>query len=285
MRIFKYSLLAMSLMAVTGCLENTSSPSNNQASQQVAQGGVQATAEDFETLKNRVIPDFVASAKSTATKKGTTLEVLAAEYLQREREIEQEDGTKVKEKFWNPEGYWHDVNYKQIEKPGWSPREHLDRLVILAATYNENPEPELGTAISNALIYWLEADPQSWNWWWHDIGIPKRIGYSAVMAKEALSEALSKRVAEYLPSVPNYSPNNPNSPIPKAANRTDIALAVLNHGILADDAEMVGKAIADIEDTIGISTEAGVQHDYSFHQHGPQLYTSGYGPVMVYIRG
>lgn len=279
MRTFKYSLLAMSLMAVTGCLDDTSAPSNNQKPQEVVQDSVQATAEDFETLKNRVIPDFVASAKSTATKKGTTLEALAAEYLQLEREVEQEDGTKVKEKYWNPEGYWHDVNYQQVEKPGWSPKDHLERLVILAATYNENPDPELGTAISNALIYWLEADPQSWNWWWHDIGIPKRIGYSAVMAKEALSEALSKRVAEYLPSVPNYSPNNPNSPIPKAANRTDIALAVLNHGILADDAEMVGKAIADIEDTIGVSTEAGVQHDYSFHQHGPQLYTSGYGPV------
>ncbi|MEI8597517.1 hypothetical protein P4S64_07415 [Vibrio sp. M60_M31a] len=83
----------------------------------------------------------------------------------------------------------------------------------------------------------------------------------------------------YLPSIPNCSPNNPNSPIPKAANRADIALAVLDHGILADDAEMVGKAIADIEATIGVSTGAGVQPDYSFHQHGPQLYTSGYGPV------
>ncbi|MEI8597518.1 hypothetical protein P4S64_07420 [Vibrio sp. M60_M31a] len=76
---------------------------------------------------------------------------MAAEYLQLEREVEQEDGTKVKEKYWNPEGYWHDVNYKQVEKPGWSPKDHLERLVILAATYNENPDPELGTAISNAL--------------------------------------------------------------------------------------------------------------------------------------
>ncbi|WP_372377164.1 hypothetical protein ACBZ91_08250 [Vibrio natriegens] len=116
MRTFKYSLLAMSLMAVTGCLDDTSAPSNNQKPQEVVQDGVQATAEDFETLKNRVIPDFVASAKSTATKKGTTLEALAAEYLQLEREVEQEDGTKVKEKYWNPEGYWHDVNYKQVEK-------------------------------------------------------------------------------------------------------------------------------------------------------------------------
>ena len=66
MRTFKYSLLAMSLMAVTGCLDNTSSPSNNQKPQEAVQESVRATTEDFETLKSRVIPDFVASAKSTS---------------------------------------------------------------------------------------------------------------------------------------------------------------------------------------------------------------------------
>ncbi|PWI35062.1 hypothetical protein DI392_01940 [Vibrio albus] len=261
MKRFKYSILAVSLAAVTGCTSTMqiSAPSAVSSGQAVKQ----ATKADFETLKARVVPDFVASSKAQAKKKNMTLKVLAADYL----------------KTLSPEGAWPDINYQQVEKPGWSPRGHLDRLVILAAAYNESPDVALGNAISNALIYWLDADPQSWNWWWHDIGIPKRIGYSAVMAKEALNEELLKKVADYLPSIPNYSPTNPNSPIPKAANRTDIALAVLNRGLLTDDSDMVGKAIADIEATVGVSTGAGIQHDYSFHQHGPQLYTSGYGPV------
>jgi hypothetical protein len=246
---------------MTGCVGTTqvATPS----SQPETQALKQASQTDFATLKNRVIPDFVASAKALANKKGMTLESLAAKYLE----------------TLTAEGAWPDVNYQQVEKPGWSPKDHLNRLIILAAAYNEAPGEELGTAISNALIYWLDADPQSWNWWWHDIGIPKRIGYSAVMAKSALSESLRDRVANYLPDRPNYSPTNPNSPIPKAANRTDIALAVLNRGLLTNDTDMVGKAIADIEATINVSTGEGIQHDYAFHQHGPQLYTSGYGPV------
>lgn len=261
MKRFKYSILAASLAAMTGCVGTTqvATPS----SQPETQALKQASQADFATLKNRVIPDFVASAKALANKKGMTLESLAAKYLE----------------TLTAEGAWPDVNYQQVEKPGWSPKDHLNRLIILAAAYNEAPGEELGTAISNALIYWLDADPQSWNWWWHDIGIPKRIGYSAVMAKSALSESLRDRVANYLPDRPNYSPTNPNSSIPKAANRTDIALAVLNRGLLTNDTDMVGKAIADIEATINVSTGEGIQHDYAFHQHGPQLYTSGYGPV------
>ena len=272
MKNFKYSLLAISLMAVMGCKENTSSSEaqkNSNEATQVTQNNAterkerKANAQDFATLKQRVIPDFVASSEASAKKQGKTLAELSDEYL-----------ASISE-----QGSWADVNYQQIEKPGWQPSLHLDRLVILAAQYNKNPTPELGKAVSNALTFWLDADPKSWNWWWHDIGIPKRIGYSAVMAKDALDSALLERIARYLPDTPNYSPNNPNSPIPKAANRTDIALAVLNRGLLTGDAEMVGKAISDIEDTITVSTAEGIQHDYSFHQHGPQLYTSGYGPV------
>lgn len=261
MKRFKYSILAASLAAMTGCVSSTQV--TTLSSQPQKQTLKQASQADFVTLKNRVVPDFVASAKKMAEKKNQTLQTLAASYLE----------------TLTVEGAWPDVNYQQVEKPGWSPKDHLNRLIILAAAYNEAPGEELGTAISNALIYWLDADPQSWNWWWHDIGIPKRIGYSAVMAKSALSEPLRDRIANYLPGRPNYSPTNPNSPLPKAANRTDIALAVLNRGLLTNDTDMVGKAIADIEATINVSTGAGIQHDYSFHQHGPQLYTSGYGPV------
>ncbi|WP_052132376.1 polysaccharide lyase family 8 super-sandwich domain-containing protein [Vibrio variabilis] len=259
----KYSLITLSLFAVTGCMGNSSTNGNNETQPSLAQQETLVTAEHFNTLMQRVIPDFVAREKSNATKKGATLELLAQNYLA----------------TLSAEGSWPDVNYEQVEKPGWSPKDHLDRLVMLAAAYNEKPSEELGLAISNAITYWLDADPQSWNWWWHDIGIPNRIGRSAVMAKDALSEPLRQRIAEYLPGVPNYSPNNPNSPIPKAANRTDIALAVMNRGLLTNDSDMVGKAISDIEDTVNIGTGAGVQHDLSFHQHGPQLYTSGYGPV------
>ncbi|WP_165311590.1 polysaccharide lyase family 8 super-sandwich domain-containing protein [Vibrio ziniensis] len=257
MQTFKYSLMAISLMTIIGCKDTTS------PDVQLKVDNSQASAEDFDVLKHRVIPDFVASSEAAAAKQGSSLAVLANDYAASLTEL----------------GAWADINYRQIDPPGWQPSLHLDRLVIIAAQYNKTPTPELGKAVSEALSYWLEANPKSWNWWWHDIGIPKRIGYSAVMAKDALDNSLLERIAQYLPDTPNYSPNNPNSLIPKAANRTDIALAVLNRGLLTGDAQMVGKAISDIEETISIGTVEGIQHDYSFHQHGPQLYTSGYGPV------
>ncbi|KIE22572.1 hypothetical protein SE23_00590 [Vibrio sinaloensis] len=176
----KYSLITLSLFAVTGCMGNSSTNGNNETQPSLAQQETLVTAEHFNTLMQRVIPDFVAREKSNATKKGATLELLAQNYLA----------------TLSAEGSWPDVNYEQVEKPGWSPKDHLDRLVMLAAAYNEKPNEELGLAISNAITYWLDADPQSWNWWWHDIGIPNRIGRSAVMAKDALSEPLRQRIAE-----------------------------------------------------------------------------------------
>lgn len=77
----KYSLIALSIFAVTGCMENSSTNGNNETPAFLTQEETLVTAEHFNTLIQRVIPDFVAREQSNATKKGTTLDQLAQEYL------------------------------------------------------------------------------------------------------------------------------------------------------------------------------------------------------------
>ena len=72
-------------------------------------------------------------------------------------------------------------------------------------------------------------------------------------------------------------PRNEYTSTNTAENRVNRALACIDLGVLTDSSTMTSSSFGAISDTLAITTGDGIQADFSFHQHGPQLYGGGYG--------
>jgi chondroitin AC lyase len=65
------------------------------------------------------------------------------------------------------------------------------------------------------------------------------------------------------------------------ANKTDVALHWLYRSCLTNDGPLLAKTVAFAYEPLALVSGEGIQYDYSFFQHGHQLYTTGYGPVFI----
>ena len=67
------------------------------------------------------------------------------------------------------------------------------------------------------------------------------------------------------------------------ANRNWLAENIIVRGILAKDDNLIMHAKDLMEKNLYISDlrEEGIQFDYAFAQHGPQLYSNGYGKDLI----
>ena len=173
------------------------------------------------------------------------------------------------------DGTWPDIDLSLTEQVNWTPRTHLDRLAALAKAWNTPGHSLAGDAaaaakIGAALDAYLKADPESTNWWYNEIGAQlimgpfmylwrdkltsaQKAGTDSVMARSWRSKARTGQNLVWISRITSW----------RAAFNHDAALL-----------ETAAKAIAG---TITVSTAEGIQADYSFHQHGAQLYNGGYG--------
>lgn len=173
----------------------------------------------------------------------------------------------------NDDGTWADIDYPSKTRGSWSPRTHLSRLLEITRVYqtpgNEfYQKKEVSVKIHAALNHWLNNDFQSPNWWHPVIGTPMGLNPILIlMEPELFKEQLEKAM-----------------PI---LNRCEIGRTgqnkvwqsgnVLFTSLLIRDVEMVKKAAESIKEELVVSTNEGVQPDWSYHQHGPQLQFGNYG--------
>ncbi len=185
-----------------------------------------------------------------------------------------------------PDGSWADVNYSDASRTTWSPATHLSRLREMARAYADPDGALYGNAglragILSAYDYWIEVDPQSDNWWHNEISTPQRLSETILLIQGELDSA---RFSSGLDIVARaYLPRTLNSGTNTGANRVDRAYASLNRGLLAEDASLTSESFGAVGDTIVVTTAEGIQPDYSYHQHGPQLHNATYG--MVFTNG
>lgn len=174
-----------------------------------------------------------------------------------------------------PDGTWPDVDLSLTEQVNWTPRTHLDRLAGLAKAWTTPGHSLAGDAaaaakIGAALDAYLKADPESTNWWYNEIGAQlvmgpfmyiwrdkltaaQKAGADSVMARSWRSKARTGQNLVWISRITSWR-------------------AAFNH-----DAALLDTAAKAIASTITISTSEGIQADFSFHQHGAQLYNGGYG--------
>lgn len=175
------------------------------------------------------------------------------------------------------EGSWTVIDYTSKERGAWEPRQHLTNILQIAKAYQSSEtkfyqKAEVSTKIHLALNYWLDNDFMCPNWWYPVIGVPMMLNPIMILMEAELSEDQLKKALVIL-------------------NRCEIGRTgqnkvwqsgnVMLSSLLIRDIATVKKAAISIQEELVVSLGEGVQPDWSYHQHGPQLQFGNYGLSYV----
>ncbi|MFC3880354.1 polysaccharide lyase family 8 super-sandwich domain-containing protein [Algoriphagus namhaensis] len=195
-------------------------------------------------------------------------------------------------------GSWPDLNYASKSMTGWPADKHLKRLGIISRSYIKSKskyfqDPEVHAKIVKGLEYWtsLSPEPTSDNWWWTSISVPKEVGGILILmrrGKEGICKPLENKMLEWM----NKYVSIYKTPGSDGSNLTDIAQHMIMQAVLTENSDLLKEAVDVTSKSIKISNGEGIQRDFSFHAHGPELYIHGYGReyllgirnVAVYVK-
>ena len=211
----------------------------------------QSTA-DLATMKDRVREDDRASVGASAA--------LVAEW----------------KNSLQANGSWADINYADKSRTAWNPLNHLVRLVGMAVAYQTPGTAEFASAavrqgISNGVNYWYASNPTSDNWWFNDIGAPRQLGYLLLQMQNELTATQISTGASKMAAGPART----------GQNQVWISSIAIYRGLLENNISRVSSGMDGVKETVVVTTAEGIQPDYSFHQHGAQLYSGGYGHGLL----
>ena len=174
------------------------------------------------------------------------------------------------------QGNWPDIDYTAKERSGWVTSDHLERVLEMAesARIDRNaghPDTALEGKIMLALKWWTDHDYRNPNWWWNEIGVPQLMGEIGNLMLDQISpDELAKMV-----TIMKRSDWHKWT----GANLTWGVGIQVARGCMQNDAAAVAEAFTRMYEEIRIMSQPqdGIEQDYSFHQHGQQLYNGGYG--------
>ena len=130
--------------------------------------------------------------------------------------------------------------------------------------------------VERGLRYWYERRPLSNNWWNNTIGQPMAMERILVPLDGALPPDLFRTGLTYL-----YCPTDVDPRRRTGQNLVWYASQQLTRGVLTRSADDVAAASEAIQREIRITTAEGMQPDFSFHQHGPQLSTVAMASAFI----
>lgn len=182
-----------------------------------------------------------------------------------------------------PDGSFPDIAYASTSLTNWEPQVHLDRMKSMVLSYVDTRSDYCGDAtlydaIVRMLNYWYEANPTSTNWYYWEIGWPQRMGLNLSLmraGKEKVPAELEAKILERMQSL-SKGPNQAGSR-GSGANKMDIALQWIYRTTLQRDKASLDFAVDQFLQPLSFNTGEGLQSDYSYLQHGQQLYIGGYG--------
>ena len=197
-------------------------------------------------------------------------------------------------KTMQPDGSWKNIPYQDKEITKWQPNKHLVNLESMIQAYINKEsryfaDEKLFEQISHAFQYWYQVDPKSNNWWHNEIATPQALGEMLIMmrnGKKQLDARLEQQLIERM--------KRGDLAKQTGANKTDVALHYFYRGLLTDNAELLRFSTTQLFEPIAlVHGKEGLQYDYSYLQHGPQLQISSYGAVFItgvlklanYVRG
>jgi len=204
---------------------------------------------DFEKLRQRIVPDFIDREIDRALKESTDITILATEYIN----------------LMGNSGEWKDIDYQTAKENYWPADKHLQRMRTLAAVYLMTSDDKYKSAVINALEYWVNLKRSDYLWsWYQQVMQAQPLAVVALILGDELPDHLKQYIVELLP--------NQIDPTSIGINRSHNLLGVLYRGLLSEDGELVGATIKNFENSVRVTTNDGIQPDWSFHRNGPQLY-------------
>ena len=179
------------------------------------------------------------------------------------------------------DGSYTDINYLSKIETAWPPLLHLKRLnyltlgfVIKNNQYFNNQE--VLASIVSGLRYWYAQKPSSSNWFQNDIAVPTAIGEILILLNHnklqlpvSLQDSLLKSMQQ----------GNVYKSI--GANKLDIATHMLYRACVTKDKTLMAAVLEQAFYPISFTSQQGLQYDYSYLQHGPQLQIASYGEVFL----
>lgn len=180
------------------------------------------------------------------------------------------------------DGSWDDVNYADQSATAWKPAEHLDKVFNLVKIYSNEGESyrkneKLYQTIVKALNTWYDKDPKSTNWWHNEIAVPQKLGVVLILmryADQQLPGDLEQKLLERM--------KRGDMVTKTGANKTDIATHYFYRALLTEDKPLLSESLTELFRPVSlVNGEEGLQYDFSYLQHGAQLYIGGYGNVFL----
>lgn len=178
-----------------------------------------------------------------------------------------------------------DVNNRRISGGGeaFQPAAELSKAYATPQSRHFR-SPALLEAIEGVLerlgVFVYPGCPTPGNWWAWQIGIPMRLGDILLHAGENLPQAVRSRWTEtmaYLSPDLLVRPPGPES----GANGLWVAFNGFKYGLVTGDARYIEAARSVIAGICRVSPTEGIQHDWSYHFHGPGL-NMGYGGDQLF---
>ena len=172
---------------------------------------------------------------------------------------------------------WRDIDYADMNRGRWPSTLHITRMYSLAKLYKAGNErwkdsEQISRLLHSAMAWWYENMPKCPNWWHNDIGVPKKLTAVLLMLRDELSQ---EEIAGGLKVLERSKFGRTGQ------NKVWLAGNNLMKGLLIDDEALVLKARDIIAEEMCQTGEEGIQEDWSFHQHGPQIQFGNYALTYV----
>lgn len=175
---------------------------------------------------------------------------------------------------YRPDGSFDDIDYSDRRRATWSPSTHVTRMYDMAVAY-ASPESryfnssDILSRIRLSLDYWCTGgiEPCT-NWWFNEIRIPWLMGMTALLIKDDMDATDMENAVSVMDSSRFGMTGQ---------NKVALAGNMLYRALLTDDCRLAVEARDTILSEIRITTDEGLQPDWSYHQHGPQMQFGNYG--------
>ena len=174
----------------------------------------------------------------------------------------------------SPDGSWSDLDYTTNEVV----YAHLSRCEEMARGYNKpghalEGDEQLLWSFRQAFHYWMVNDFQDWNWWDNEIGVTRDVADIMLIARGEILPADWTKGMEIVHRA--WPP--PNNARGRGQNLIYRVKQTMVCATLEDDPALLYDATDRTAGEIRVPSSEGIQVDWAFHQHGPQLYWGGYG--------
>ena len=174
-------------------------------------------------------------------------------------------------------GQWPGIEYESKTRGAWSTRDHLRNLSDIAIAYQTEGskyyhKDEVSEKVHLALNHWLDNDFMNPNWWHPEIGTPMLIAPVMVLMEAELTVEQMKL---------GYIILERSKMGKTGQNKVWLAGNVLFTSLLKRNIDTIKFASQAIQEELVVSMKEGVQPDWSYHQHGPQLQFGNYGLSYV----